>query len=158
MHWLYYVNTHCSSWVATENIIDRNKYCSKLNGNEQLLDLRYFYRNVHNDQLYIRLQLVYGSVLKTNVNLYTVLYFYSDNEQPRITSGCPHFIEVFTDTLSKTVTWTKPNFTDNSGIYAWTSSFKSPFTFDLGTHSVVYVVEDPSGNTALCTVTINVTG
>ena len=82
----------------------------------------------------------------------------TDNEYPRVTSGCPDFIEIFTDTLSKNVAWTTPNFTDNSGELKWTSNFKSPYIFDLGAHVVVYVVEDPSGNIANCTVTIDITG
>ena len=87
-----------------------------------------------------------------------VLVHLTDNEKPRATSGCPDFIEVFTEKLSKTVSWTTPNFTDNSGELEWTSNFKSPFTFEVGTHNVLYVVQDPSANSMNCNVTINVTG
>ena len=83
----------------------------------------------------------------------------TDDEPPNVQSGCPVYIEEFTDELSVEVAWTSPTFYDNSGsTVEQNSTHTSPVVFLLGRHVVAYYAWDPYENVAKCFVTINVTG
>ena len=83
----------------------------------------------------------------------------TDDEPPNVQSGCPVYIEEFTDELSVEVSWTSPTFYDNSGATVdHNSTDRSPVVFPLGRHVVAYYAWDPYQNVASCIVTINVTG
>ena len=87
------------------------------------------------------------------------IYGTTDNEAPRVISGCPVYIERFTDELSLNVSWTSPIFYDNSGLMVeQNSTDMSPLMFTLGRHVVEYHAWDPYGNIASCVITINVNG
>ncbi len=57
----------------------------------------------------------------------------------------------------KTVTWTEPTATDNSGIVTLTQRTHAPGAFfPVGTTEVSYTFTDGSGNSATCTFNVNV--
>ena len=56
------------------------------------------------------------------------------------------------------VTWTPPTATDNSGTQTLTTNYNSGAEFNIGTTTVNYESTDPSGNTAVCSFDVTVTG
>ncbi len=85
----------------------------------------------------------------------------SDDQIPSIVD-CPSNISQTNDNnnCSAVVTWVDPTATDNctSGVgFTWNKSHTSGSTFDVGTTTVTYTVEDEAGNTSVaCTFDVTV--
>ncbi|XP_033103176.1 hyalin-like [Anneissia japonica] len=80
-----------------------------------------------------------------------------DNEEP-IIYNCPNDTKVNTTFRLPTanVSWTEPIAEDNSGRLNLTVDIEPASTFQLGDTLVTYTVEDPYGNTAMCSFTVTV--
>ena len=85
--------------------------------------------------------------------------FYADNESPTFGSTVSNITQN-TDANQPyaTVTWSEPSASDNSGSVSLTSDYSSGDTFFIGGTSVTYTATDPSGNIAICSFTIGITG
>lgn len=90
-----------------------------------------------------------------NNNTCSFLVTVIDKEPPKVLN-CPTDIEIYHDNKTAIpVTWTGPQFKDNSGIVSYTSNRKSGDAFSWGPPSVVYFnASDPSNNTASCSFKI----
>ena len=56
------------------------------------------------------------------------------------------------------VTWTEPTVTDNAGDFNLTSDYQPGDQFLIGDTLVTYTATDPSGNRAMLSFHVNVTG
>lgn len=90
--------------------------------------------------------------------LTTFLLFLVDDAGPTI-SNCPSNIvrDVELGTSFVTVTWTEPTAVDNSGSVSLISRSHAPGdAFPVGSTTVSYLYQDPSGNPATCAFVITV--
>ena len=90
------------------------------------------------------------------------MFYLLDSEKPRFTY-CPNDMLESADTPSqttKTVQWTKPTYSDNSGIVKLTFNNKNnPSDFPVGPAiNIIYRIEDGSDNKAECEFSIKVEG
>ncbi|MCA6362166.1 MAG: HYR domain-containing protein [Bacteroidetes bacterium] len=92
----------------------------------------------------------------TNVCSFTITV--SDN-QPPVISAIPQNLNVSTDSglCSAVVSWNAPAVNDNCGVASLTLSDSSGTAFTTGTHTVVYIATDASGNADTASFTITVT-
>ncbi len=74
-----------------------------------------------------------------------------------VINACPSDIIVVPDSseCSPVVTWVEPTSTDNCTV-TLTSNFSSGDNFPVGTTTVIYNAQDPSGNSASCSFTVTV--
>lgn len=82
----------------------------------------------------------------------------TDNEAPTFLS-CPSDNTTGTDIGQPyaTVLWTPPTAQDNNMVVV-NSNYDPGDQFSLGTTDVIYIAEDPSGNTDECRFTVTVIG
>ena len=80
-----------------------------------------------------------------------------DKIAPNVTF-CPSSKKVVTSKQQTPVSWIEPQFTDNIGIAEVTQSHKPGQNFSWGDYVVTYVAKDESGNTAVCSFDLYVTG
>ena len=59
---------------------------------------------------------------------------------------------------TRSVVWTPPSATDNSGMVNLTSTHNPGALFDIGTSTVIYTSTDSSSNTVTCTFNVIITG
>ncbi|XP_072051695.1 uncharacterized protein [Amphiura filiformis] len=80
-----------------------------------------------------------------------------DSTPPRVSGSGDTTVTTPLDTGGRTVTWTEPTATDNSGSVTLVSRSHAPGTrFDTGTTRVTYIYRDPSGNEVTYEFDVNV--
>ena len=82
-----------------------------------------------------------------------------DNTAPVI-SNCPSDISlsVGSGVTSVPVSWTEPSAVDDTSAVTVTQTASSGDSFGLGTTQVVYTFSDDSGNVAICSFVVTLTG
>ncbi len=101
---------------------------------------------------------IVGSDAGGNTAMCTFQVVVLDTLAPAI-SSCPTNITVVlpVDSCSKTISWAPPTATDNCTATPTLSGSHAPgTTFNTGTHSVIYVASDSSGNVAECSFNVTV--
>ncbi|XP_072018428.1 uncharacterized protein [Amphiura filiformis] len=100
-----------------------------------------------------------GNTASITFNVNVIEEAQVDDEAPVI-ENCPININEITplNTGGRTITWTSPTATDNSGVVTLAERSNAPGSFFLvGTTTVSYRFVDGSGNEAICSFTVTVT-
>ena len=84
-----------------------------------------------------------------------------DTQPPSFGETCPPERNVVADEVktTATVTWAPVTATDNEHVTVTVlPDVTSPHNFSEGSHTVIYTARDPSGNTEICHLRVNVQG
>ncbi|XP_071489593.1 uncharacterized protein [Diadema antillarum] len=75
-----------------------------------------------------------------------------------VISNCPADFTIFVPTSGSTgtPTWTAPTATDDTGVTQFTANLSPLTSLPVGTFTVTYTFEDPSGNEATCSFAVTV--